>query len=57
MSYRILAKRVKQFLENVFKGDEWTKSTKLLVTPQISDVRVRETREGYDITINMQVKL
>lgn len=57
MSYRILAKRVKQFLENVLKGDEWTKSTKLLVTPQISDVRVRETREGYDITINMQVKL
>ena len=57
MSYRILAKRVKQFLENVLKGDEWTKSTKLLVAPQISDVRVRETREGYDITINMQVKL
>ena len=57
MSYRILAKRVKQFLENVLKGDEWTKSTKLLVPPQLSDVRVRETREGYDITINMQVKL
>ena len=57
MSYRLLGKRIAAFMEKVTHSDLWKKSTKFVNAPVIADVRVRETRDGYDITVSMRVQL
>ncbi len=57
MSYRILARKVKEFMKDAFAGGLWKKYTRLNVTPEVMDVKVRETSDGYAITVQMKVKL
>lgn len=57
MSFRIMARKVKDFVRLAIENGLWTKTTKLKVDPEIMNVKVRETRKGYEIDISMKVDL
>lgn len=57
MSFRMMTKKVKEFIRLAVEHGLWKKVTKLNVDPEVVDVRVRETRGGYEINVSMKVSL